>query len=336
MNYIGSKLKLSPWIKREILNIVGEDISQKVFCDLFAGTGIIGRTFKNSVKSIISNDIETYSYMLNKNYIGNALEIDNKDYYIELLNNLHLRDDGFIYKHYCIGSGSNRQYFSDTNGKKIDTIRTKIEQLKLKNNISDELYYYLIASLLESADKIANTASVYGAYLKHLKANAKKDFVLIGAEFETTNNTNYVYNSDSNELIKKISGDILYLDPPYNNRQYGANYHLLNTIAKYDSFVPYGKTGIRDYQKSLYCSKSKVQNVFEDLIKNANFKYIFVSYNNEGLMSFDDIKKIMARYGTYIQINSMHYSRFRSDKSTNRNHKAHSTYEYLHVLEKNI
>jgi adenine-specific DNA-methyltransferase len=125
----------------------------------------------------------------------------------------------------------------------------------------------------------------------------------------------------------------LYLDPPYNARQYGANYHLLNTIAKYDDFSPNGKTGLRNYERSLYCQRNQVANVFENLIKNARFKYIFLSYNNEGLMPKEEVKRIMGKYGRY-DLMTTGYQRFKADKTENRNHKASETVEYLHILEK--
>jgi len=332
MNYIGSKYKLSQFIKETVKSVVGNDLSKKTFCDIFAGTGIIARVFKKEVKKVITNDIEYYSYVLNKNYIENHKKLEYKKY-LEELNNLKLKDTGFIYKNYCLGSGSNRQYFSDVNGKKIDTIRQKIELWFKNNKINSKLYYFLLASLLESADKVANTASVYGAFLKHLKKTALKDMVLEPAIFEINDNEHKVYNEDSNVLIKKISGDILYLDPPYNERQYGANYHLLNTIAKYDNFQPIGKTGMRQYYRSQYCKKQSVEKSFEDLISNAKFKYIFLSYNNEGLMSEKTIKNIMKKYGKY-DLAKKEYQRFKADKTENRNHKANSTIEYLHILEK--
>ena len=107
----------------------------------------------------------------------------------------------------------------------------------------------------------------------------------------------------------------------------------MNTIAKYDNFIPKGKTGLPNYIKSDYCSKNKVKQAFEVLIQKAQFKYIFLSYNNEGLMSSEDIKSIMSKYGKYDLI-STDYQRFRADKEQNRNHKTDATTEYLHILEK--
>ena len=326
MNYIGSKYKLSSWIEQEIINSVG-DVKNKIFCDLFAGTGIIGRIFKKRVKRVIANDIEFYSFVLIRNYIKNHTDLKSKLEAIEYLNNLPLRENGFIFNNYC--SPANRLYFSDENGKKIDTIRQEIEKFK---NDSD-LYYFLLASLIESADKVANTASVYGAFLKKLKKSAQKELVLEPAIYEENDNEHLVFQRDSNELIKEISGDILYLDPPYNHRQYGANYHLLNTIAEYKEFEPRGKSGLREYYKSPWCQKAKVKQSFEDLIKNAKFEYIFLSYNNEGLMSETDIKEIMQKYGEY-ELVKKEYQRFKADKTENRNHKANKTYEYLHILKK--
>lgn len=328
-----SKSKLSSWIQEEVQFVVGTDLSQKIFCDMFAGTGIVGRTFKKDVKKVISNDLEHYSYVLNKNYIENHESILDKEKYIEELNNLPLIDDGFIYQNYCMGSGSERQYFSDENGKKIDTIRTKIKEWYDNKEIEDDLYYFLLASLVESADKVANTASVYGAFLKHIKKSASKELILQPAHFIENDNSHQVFNMDSNELIKEISGDILYLDPPYNQRQYSSNYHMLNTITQYDKFTPKGKTGLREYNRSDYCKKNEVHNSFEDLIKNAKFQYIFLSYNNEGLMSAKDVKEIMEKYGRY-SLKTKEYQRFKADKTENRNHKANSTYEYLHILKK--
>ena len=330
MNYIGSKYKLSKFIKSEIKKVVGQ-MKDKVFCDLFAGTGVIGRSFKTESKKIIANDIEYYSYVLNRNYIGNHEKINYLEKLLELEN---LRGvEGFIYKNYCLGSGSKRQYFSDENGKRIDAIRQKIESWKKENEINENQYYFLLSTLLENADAVANTASVYGAFLKHLKKSAQKCLKLTPAIFDLNDAVHDVFNKDANTLIKEIEGDVLYLDPPYNARQYGSNYHLLNTIAKYDNFIPKGKTGLREYKRSLYCQKREVADAFEKLIENADFKYVFLSYNNEGLMSENEVRKIMKKHGVY-DLKTIEYQRFKADKTENRNHKATETLEYLHILEK--
>jgi len=333
MNYIGSKHKLSSFIKSTVYSVVGKDLSNKIFCDIFAGTGIVGRNFKTEVKKVIANDCEYYSYVLNKNYIENHAEIIDKQIFIDKLNNISLIHNGFIFKNYCIGGNGERQYFSDYNGKRIDTIRQKIEKWKNENKINSNLYYFLLASLLECADKVANTASVYGAYLKQLKKTAQQELILQPAIYDFNENEHIVFNTNSNILISQIEGDILYLDPPYNSRQYGANYHLLNTIAKYDNFIPKGKTGMREYQKSAWCSKNKIVEEFDFLLKKAKFKYILLSYNNEGLMSVETIRKIMQKYGKY-DLAEIDYQRFKADKAENRNYEADKTKEYLHILEK--
>lgn len=331
MNYIGSKYKLSDFIKTTVKKVVGEDLSELVFCDLFAGTSIVGRTFKTEVKKVISNDIEFYSFVLNKNYIGNVDQMDYKPF-LDKLNQLK-EVSGFIFEEYSENGKAQRLYFSEQNGKKIDAIRQEIEKWKQLGEVSENMYFFLLASLIESADKVANTASVYGAYLKHLKKTAQKELIIEPALFVLSNNSNEVYNEDSNVLIKEIKGDILYLDPPYNAREYGANYHILNTIARYDNFKPQGKTGLRNYSRSPYCKKREVEKSFENLIQNANFKYIFLSYNNEGLMPEKIIKEILAKYGK-LEVFTTDYQRFKADKTENRNHKANSTKEYLYVLTK--
>ncbi|MDR0340856.1 MAG: DNA adenine methylase [Mycoplasmataceae bacterium] len=334
MNYIGSKHTLSDFIVDTITDVIGiENLKNITFCDMFAGTGIIGRKFKNKVNMVISNDIEYYSYVLNRNYIENNSKIKDVDYYINYLNNLP-GVEGFIYKNYCLGGHGVRQYFSDENGKKIDSIRQKIEKLKDVQKTRD-LYYHLLASLIECSDKIANTTSVYGAHLKYLKESAKKTLILKPAEFDITpkSGKHVAKNIDSNELVNTIKGHILYLDPPYNERQYGSNYHLLNTIAIYDEFIPKGKTGLRKYTPSKYSSKNTVKQEFEDLINKAKFNYIFLSYNNEGLMTGDEIKEIMSKYGKY-ELYEKEYRRFKAD--TKRNYSADKTIECLHFLEKEL
>lgn len=332
MNYIGSKYSLLDFLYESIRDFTGyKQGDSYVFGDLFAGTGVVGQTFKSKGCKVIANDIQYYSYVLSKHLIENVPEMD--DSLLSHLNSLE-PEEGFIYQNYCAGSGSGRNYFTDENGKLCDAMRIELERLKQRGEIDEGTYFYYLASLINSIDKFANTASVYGAFLKHIKKSAQKHFklellpVIEGEKGE-------VYNEDINELSEKISGDVLYLDPPYNARQYCANYHVLETISKYDAPILSGVTGLRDSsaQKSKFCSKRTVAAVFDELIKNARFKYVFLSYNNEGLMSLDTIREILSQYGEY-SFYTKEYRRFKADKEENRTIAANSTTEYLHCLIK--
>lgn len=332
MNYIGSKYSLLDFIHKTISDVTGYRPGDSfVFADLFAGTGVVGASYRKEGCRVLSNDIQYYSYVINKYYIEGCESID-----ASLVR--HLNDlpgiEGFIFNHYCAGSESGRNYFTDENGQKCDAIRTEIERLFQENVITEKIYFGLLASLINSIDKYANTASVYGAFLKHIKKSAQKTFQLELLP-QTEGPVGTVYNEDINQLITKVRGDVLYLDPPYNARQYCSNYHVLETIARYDNPVLKGKTGLRDTndQKSKYCSKKTLESEFEYLIAHADFKYIFLSYNNEGLMNVETIKAIMEKYGTY-QCFTQSYRRFKADKDENRNISGNETTEYLHCLIK--
>lgn len=324
MNYIGSKAKLLSFIETTISEFVKKKLPSKIFCDLFAGTGCVGYHFAQKGYTLISNDAEYYSYVLNHALLQTP-QLHTIDECITALNELSPLK-GMMYQQYCLGSGSGRNYFSDVNAQKIDAIRQGIEAYK-----DDEaLYVYLLASLLISADKVANTASVYSAFLKNLKPLAQEKLHLQALEYIPSTTAHQVYCSDANTLISTIEGDILYLDPPYNRRQYGANYHILNTIARYDSFTPKGKTGVRSYESSAYCKTTTALEALEKLIQEAKFSYIFISYNDEGIIAQEEIAKMMQKYGRYDCVKIPH-QRFKAYQ--NLKQKC-SIYEYLHMLEK--
>ncbi|MFA6257358.1 MAG: DNA adenine methylase [Candidatus Paceibacterota bacterium] len=352
MNYIGSKLSLLEFLEKSIEKVV--DKNSRVFCDLFAGTGVVGAHFKRKGYKVIANDIQYYSYVLNRHYIGNHKELpfnnlvkkilelkeikiqDRKKFVCSYLSEIKGKK-GFIYKNYCLGGTKEgregRLYFSDENGMKCDAIRQKIEEWKEEKLISDNEYYFLVTSLLESIDKYANTASVYGAFLKKLKKSAQNSLELKPANLIINDQDHEVFNEDILKVVEKTKGDILYLDPPYNHRQYATNYHLLETIAKYDSPKIHGKTGLREYQsqKSPFCSKTQAKKAFKELLSKAQAKYIFLSYSNEGIITPGEIKEIMSEKGKYGYF-TQEYGRFKADSNKNRKHKAEKTVEYLHYV----
>lgn len=342
MNYIGSKYSILDFLVQSIektLSLSGEQKPQSelVFADLMAGTGVVCAEFKKRGYSVIANDNQYYSYVLLKNALENGAELSEsrRNELISAVNAVE-KAEGFIYKNYSAGGTETQEfcriYFSDENAKTCDGARIFIENQLKSGRITQNEYYFLLASLINSADKYANTASVYGAFLKKLKQSAARDMVITEVP-PISGQNGEAYNQNVSELIKSVSGDILYLDPPYNARQYCTNYHLLETLARYDEPEIKGKTGLREYsaQKSDFCVKSKVQKTFADIVKNAQFKYVFLSYNNEGLMSFNDIEKIMSKYGRY-KVYMREHRRFKADNA--RQSKAESTVEYLHCLIK--
>ena len=324
VNYIGSKVKLLSFIDAHISVFLKENIPPKIFCDLFAGSGSVGSYFAQKGCSILSNDLEFYSYVLNRAMLKTPT-LSAIDPIIDSLNALPLCK-GLMYEHYCLESGSGRNYFSDENAQKIDAVRQGIEAYKC----DEPLYMYLLASLLHSADKVANTASIYSAYLKHLKPLACEKLHLHAFPSLSTSTHHQVFCEDANVLISTLKGDILYLDPPYNRRQYGANYHILNTIARYDAFTPKGKTGVRAYESSAYCKSGTALLALEDIIQKANFPWIVLSYNDEGIIDLSSLSTMLERYGTCASF-QMPHQRFKGYRNQ-ENKKALS--EYLYILEK--
>ncbi len=344
MNYIGSKLTLIDFLVETIWETLSQNGDNRrpqelQFADLFAGTGVVSVAAKEMGCNVISNDLQYYSYVLCRHLVQGGAALTKQQGQL-LCDQLFATppEEGFIYRNYSAGGTAGSQhprcYFSDFNAAKCDGMRTELERLREKEEVSMEEYYFLLASLITSVDRYANTASVYGAFLKTLKKTAQKDLVLTPMPIIHGSANYQVYNADANALLKHLSGDILYVDPPYNVRQYSSNYHLLETIARWDFPVIGGKTGVRKVrQKSEFCSYRYAERAMEELISQANYRYIFLSYNNEGLLPLEKIEEIMSRYGYYSAV-TQRYRRFKADSDENRCHKGRATTEYLHILIK--
>lgn len=292
MRYIGSKKRILDFITNIITNNI--NCENKIFCDLFSGTSIVSQYFKNLNCNLIVNDLEYYAFILAKGYI------ENNEYDIEFIKYLNELEpvDGLITEYYA------DKYFSKDNARKADAIRIALEKNKDKN------YYFYLASIIEAIDKVANNTGQYSAYLKHIKTDALKPLIIKPIKISFNEKEYRIYNEDANSLIQEIEGDILYLDPPYNRRQYGSNYHVLNLIAKYKRINPQGKTLLpEEYNKSKYCSKINAKNALFNLIENADFKHIFISYNNEGIIQFRDFEELMKKYnGKYFTMENQRYT----------------------------
>jgi len=332
--------------KHSILNnlfevIKREDITGKTFFDVFSGSTAVGRYFKNTFL-IISNDNLYFSYVLQRALIVlnqypafnnfkklNRFPLESRERICQILEFLNRSEDveGFIYKHYTPASksvdGVERKYFSKSNGKKIDAIRTKIENWLADGYINEDEYFYLIASLLIAVQKVANISGTYGAFNKFWDPRANKPLALKFIEIIPSKFEHKAFNKDSFDLLNEISCDIAYIDPPYNSRQYITNYHVLETIARYDNPKISGKTGIRNYtekEKSAFCSKKTVSTALLKLLSTLKVRYIILSYNSEGLLSKDEIIEIFKKSKLEgVKLYEFSYRRFKSNHNSHNN-----------------
>lgn len=330
LRYIGNKSKLL----NEIQNMISTNTKgdEKIFCDLFSGTGSVGSFFRDKYK-IIANDVLKFSYVLTQGYLNSKVEMTfpilgfNALDYLNALNGI----DGFISKNYS-PKHSKRMYFTEFNAKKIDAIRLQIEEWYLNEKISQEEYYYLLACLLEALSLRANVAGVYGSYLKNWDSRALKEIILLPLKIENEYlKKNEVFNVDSLELIDKINGDILYLDPPYSKNDYSTQYHLLETIIRYDNPEIKGKTGTRqDKSKSLFTEKMTAQIALEKIISEAKFKHIILSYNNNGVIEEKYLDILLKKHSIKFVKKEIKYQNYTNKKSiTNIKNK-----EFLYYIEK--
>lgn len=348
MRYYGNKTKLLPFIE-QVVKSTGVNGSSN-FVDLFSGTCSVGKHFKKLGYTVVANDTLEFSYVLSKTFIElNELPKFEKlkNYFnilgenqilFDFLNAFDTNDikSGFIFQNYSPNGG--RQYFSDENALKIDTFRILFHEWKKTELISELEFYYLLTSLLRAVNLVSNVSGTYGAYLKTWDNRALKSLILSPVEIISNSNNNKAFKRDANELINEISTDILYLDPPYNSRQYASNYHILETIAEgwFDKSPEiYGETGMRRYehQKSDYASKSKALTAFEELIFRAtDTKYIILSYSNEGIIPINLIEDSLKRIGK-VEIHKEEHKRYKSINQSMEGSQL--TLEHLFVVKTN-
>lgn len=344
MRYIGNKTKLLNEIKDLLIK---KDLFHPgyTFCDIFSGTGSVGDFFKDTFR-IIANDSLFAAYAVTtaklcKEYSFNGLSFDPFKY----LNSYNTSNytSGFCYNNFA-PSVSGRMYFSDENSKKIDFIRDSIDEWKNNNLISENEYIYLIGCLIECVSKVANVAGVYSAFLRKWDPRATKtmSFTPIETSKSHTAYNNKSFNTNANDVIDLLHGDILYLDPPYTPTQYISQYHVLETIARNDNPITHGVGAHRDNGKqiSYWCKKEYVASEFENLIAKADFKYIILSYSDAGIMPKELIESILKRYakeGTYF-FKEINFIKYKNSRAVNREIKENTThtkhYEWLFFIEK--
>lgn len=335
LRYLGNKESLLDEIENLIKDkgLVGKNLT---FFDAFSGTAAVSNRMKRDF-NIIANDYLYFSYVYSfgrLNYIGDNFKSESIDPFSHF-NDDNIGLEGFVTKNYSPLGEEKRQYFSIDNAKKIDYIRSKIEEWKKTQKISDNEYYYLIACLLESVSRVANVAGVYGAYLKKWDPRALKpmSFIDIDSSVDRLSQAE-LFNEKIEDIIGKIECDVLYLDPPYTKNQYSVQYHILETIAKYDNPEIRGITGARVSRKrktSDWSREGKAEILLDEIISKTNAKHVILSYSSKGIMSKEFIDSVLKRYGkeeTYT------FRKFQYKKYRNHQTKSKSTnFEFLFYIE---
>ena len=351
ITYIGNK--------RSLLNFIGDavyEVKKKLkkekldIVDIFSGSGIVSRYFKQHSSKLIANDLEEYAYVLNKCYLSNRSDINMEDliswYNYIKENTTDKLKDGFVSKMYApkdinhIKKGE-RCFYTTRNAKYIDTVR------QLINNVPKELQHYFIAPLLTEASIKNNTSGVFKGFYKNSKtgigqfggndenalSRIKRDIdlplpVLSNFECEVE-----IYKEDANELVKKLDlVDLIYMDPPYNQHPYGSNYFMLNLINKYE--VPKEVSQVsgipKDWNRSKFNQSREALNTFKKLCTEAKAKYLLISYNSDGFIKKEEMIKMLSKIGK-VTVYEEKYNTFRG--SRNLNNRDIHVKEFLYLVE---
>ena len=352
ITYIGNKRALLDFIG-EVIKKVQERLHKNKLdmFDVFSGSGIIARYFRQFSDLLIVNDLEKYSALINECYLSNEDELDIsllRKYYHELImesNNGLVK--GLISELYAPNDDKNikpgeRVFYTSRNAMYIDTIRQLIEKIP-----QNEQKYFL-APLLSEASMHANTSGVFKGFYKNRETGAGQfggsnqdalsritdDITLPFPVFSNFNCKTIIYNGDSNEIINLLPEvDIAYLDPPYNQHPYGSNYFMLNLILDYTRPEKISKvSGIpENWNRSGYNKKNRALHLLTHLVENIKSKYVLISFNSEGFISAEKMKNMLTKNGK-LEVLETKYNAFKGSRNLS-NREIHVK-EYLYLLEK--
>ncbi|MCX5749038.1 MAG: DNA adenine methylase [Candidatus Saganbacteria bacterium] len=341
ITYLGNKRSLLSFLNKgfaKVKKILNKE--KLVILDGFAGSGSVSRLLKYYAKVLYANDLENYSFTLNRCYLANRSEINVKklEYYIDILNDrkLSINKPGFISLNYSpkddmdIKSGE-RVFYTSKNAQVIDNIRKLIDK-----DVPEKYRVFCLASLLVEASIHTNTSGVFKGFHKkngighfggkgeNALSRIKKEITLEVPVFSDIECKVVVLKKDINRLVKDTNlpeFDLVYLDPPYNQHPYGSNYFMLNLINDYKNFyIQDGVSGItRDWNKSVYNKRHLAEEAMDQLLKNTRAKFIVISYNDEGIIPVKTFKSILSKHGKW-KLMSSEYNTYRGSRNLrNRN-----------------
>jgi len=355
VRYIGNKTRLRGFIRR-VLRKRGIVPGRAI--DPFCGTASVSRALKRWGFSVIAADLMRYAYVFGRAYVETAVRPELKQRILisgasartltELARALNQMPGapGFIHENFTpagdTGAQFGRMYFTPENAARIDAIRTWLNGAHNAGTLPDDAYYMLLAALIEAADRVANTTGVYAAFVKSWQSNAVRPLDL-RLENTIRGNSCHAYQQDAFEVVAGHEPfQLLYLDPPYNSRQYPGYYHIPELIATgwFEQQPPLrGKTGLLpdQHQRSVWCSVRKAEAALEALLASARCKHVMMSYNSEGIIPEDSVERLLKTYGIRSTYQRYHraYRRYRSDADgENRNYKGNSVTEVLFCVDR--
>lgn len=352
MRYIGNKRRLLDFIRRVVR---ARGIEPGTAVDPFSGTASVARALKRWGFRVAASDIMEYGYVFASAYVETvepprfeALEEVRGHGLAGALAHLNALPDrrGFIHEHYSpagrAGAAHGRMYFTPANAARIDAVREQIETWHRDARIDAPGYHTLLAALIEAADRVANTTGVYAAFVKSWQPNARRPLRLEPARHVRGNGCRAARADAAAAVAAAGDFDLLYLDPPYNARQYAGYYHLPELIARgwFDGAVEMrGKAGLiedRD-RRSEWSSSRHCEEAFERLVAGARCRHIVMSYNAEGIIPEPTIERVLKTYGlrdTYRRYRRG-YRRYRSDADrAGRRYRGDTVDEYLYCVSR--
>lgn len=348
-NYIGSKLNLLSFIQSTIEDYTGKSLSElDSIADLFCGTGAVTyMMLANKIRHVISNDLQYYAYILTSSLSTRNIDFEKLKKSIEYMNKeikalpFNPSESDFVTCNFTEHGKDKRKYFTQENGARIDYARKKIENMKA--NLTQEEYNFLIKCLLHAVIRVSNITCVYGAFLKSFKPSAKNilnlpcdldKFVLDCPENVKLECMNYdIFDLLSSGKLDTSQLEVVYLDPPYSKRRYDTSYHVLETIALYDSPVLRGITGLRPEPAVTHFShKTNSMNDFDKMFSLIKSKYLFVSYSSDGNVSKEDMIMLLSKYFGNVRCYETFYKRAKTNIS--KNEQPPTVKEYIFAAER--
>lgn len=329
MKYIGNKTRLLPFLD-DVLEAEGIHC-RGTAVDPFCGTAAVARHLKSRGFRVVAGDLQQYAVVQAIAQVETNAYPDFRSLgcrsrgqaglqdAVALLNRLEGRP-GFFFRHYApSGSGGLRQYFSDDNARRIDAVREQLAIWLAEGRLDRAGFHVLLASLIDAADFVANMSGTYGAFLKIWRSMALKPLTLKPLELLPSRRRHRAVLSGAAELVAATPCDLLYLDPPYTNRQYATNFHILETLAVGDRPPLRGKTGLRPTASQLsgFARRRTAEPELAGLLARARARHILLSYSDEGLIPHDRLVGLLAPMGR-LRLYERVYRRFRTERDHER------------------